>query len=56
MYAWAALYRKTGAGHLAIKDYDRVLEHEPGSPRAQVQKGYHYLVPLLPVILVLLLG
>jgi tetratricopeptide (TPR) repeat protein len=55
-YQRATIYRKQRLDHLAIKDYNRALEIEPGLARAHMGKGFTYLTPLIPVLLVLLLG
>jgi len=55
-YYRAAIYRKRDLDHLAIADYDKATEIDPNFVRAHANKAFTYLYPLLPVLLVLVLG
>lgn len=52
----AMIYRKRGLDHLAIADYDRAIELAPNFVRAHAERSFTFIFPLLPVILVLILG
>ncbi len=52
----AAIYRKRNLDHLAIADYERAVEIDPNFVRAHANKTFTFLYPLLPVLIILMLG
>lgn len=52
----ASIYRSNRLDHLAIDDYNRAIAIDPGYVKAHTQRAFTYLLPLLPVLLVLALG
>lgn len=50
------LHKDARKHHRAISDYNKALEIKPGYGRAVANRGYAYVLPLIPLLFVLLLG
>lgn len=50
------IYQDLRQDHLAIADFNRAIERNPDYLKARASKGFTYLWPILPVLLVLLAG
>ncbi len=55
-YNRGLLYKKAGTDHLAIRDYNNAIKFKPRYTRAYVNRSYAYLIPIIPLLLVLALG
>ncbi len=55
-YNRGLVYQDQRIDHLAIKDFNRAIELNPEYRKARATKGVTYLMPLLPVLIVLMLG
>jgi tetratricopeptide (TPR) repeat protein len=55
-YNRGLVYKDMRQDHLAIKDFNRAIELQPDSLKMRASKSFTYLWPLLPVLLVLMLG
>lgn len=55
-YNRGLIYQDLRQDHLAIEDFDKAIALNPRYVRARASKGITYLWPVLPVLLILLLG
>ena len=55
-YRRGVIYREQRKDHLAIADYSHALEIDPHMEKARAGRSFVYLIPILPVLLVLALG
>ena len=55
-YRRGTIYRKERKDHLAIVDYNHALKIDPRMEKARLGRRYVYLIPILPILLVLMLG
>lgn len=55
-YNRGLVYQDQRVDHLAIRDFNRAIELDPKYNKARASKSMTYLMPLLPVLIVLMLG
>ncbi|MFN3239802.1 MAG: tetratricopeptide repeat protein [Pseudomonadales bacterium] len=55
-YNRGLVYKDLRQDHLAIQDFNRAIELQPDSLKMRASKSFTYLWPLLPVLIVLMLG
>lgn len=55
-YNRGLVYQDLRVDHLAIQDFNRAIELNPDYQKARATKGMTYLMPILPVLIVLMLG
>lgn len=52
----ASIYRKRELDSLAVADYDRAIELAPNFVRAHAERAFTFMFPIVPVLIVLMLG